>query len=1459
MSTNIDQRVVEMRFDNKQFESNVADTMSSLGKLKDSLNLTGATKGLEEVNSAAKKVDMSGLGSAVETVQAKFSALQIMGVTALANLTNSAVNAGKRIASALTIDPVKSGFNEYETKINAIQTIMSNTASKGTTMEDVTRVIGELNTYADKTIYNFAEMTRNIGTFTAAGVGLEESASAIQGIANLAAASGSSSQQASTAMYQLSQAMASGTVKLMDWNSVVNAGMGGQKFQDALKATAKEHGIAIDGIIKKNGSFRESLQEGWLSTDILNETLQKFTVEGAKEYAKSMVDSGKYTQEQADALIKEAQAMEDAATKVKTFTQLWDTLKESAQSGWSQTWEIIVGDFEEAKETLTKFSEVIGDIINASAEARNKLLQGWKDAGGRADLVDSLFNLFEGIRSVVVPIKDAFREIFPPVTVEQLVNLTNGLKEFTSKLKLSDTASENLKRTFKGLFAVLDIVKQFFVAAWDAISPLLGGIDNLGGGILGVTAKMGDWLVNLSNTIRESKIFSEVLGGLIGVIKSIAGGMKKFFGVMKEKIVSPSLKAFRTFLDKIAKGMSVAGDIATGMKDGVVGALDAIGEALGKCSLVEMLGVVWNVIKALGSGIMKVFGGLFGGIINMASKADFSGIIDFFTSLMTGGLILSVVKLFKSFSESLNGLKEAASESIGKFGGILDSLGGTLEGFQNKLKADALKGIATAILILAAALMILALIDSDKLTQSIVAMTALFTELLYALSVVSKMDKGVGLNKTAAAIGKLASSLLVMSIALSILSTMSGEELCRGLIAVAVGLGALVGAVNLLPDKKVKSAAKAIKTMSTALLILSVALKIMGTMSWGELAVGLTAMAGSLAVLVAALHLLPKDTGLKVAGMVGLATALVILAAALKIMGTMSWGELAVGLVALAGAMTILVVALNLMTAALPGAAAMLIVAPALVILAAALKILGTMGWEDIGQAMVALGGALGILAIGLTLMIAALPGAAALVVAAGALAILTPVLLLLGAMSWESIAKGLVSIAGAFTIIGVAGLVLGPIVPTILALAGAIALIGIGTLAAGVGLTAFGAGLSALAIGFSAVAASLPVIITGLIGLVSAFVTGVIKGIGDGIVAFCNVIRDSASSICDALSTVIVALCNAITNSTPAIAECVGTVLTALLNLLVEFIPKITDAGMKIIVGFLAGIAANIGDVISTAVDVILAFLAGIAAQIPKIINAGIKLMVDFINGMADGIRTNTPKILNAVNNLMSSVFEAIGMAIGNVPKLGSQIISGLIKGIKSSAGDLLNSLLGVVKDAWGAVLDFLGIKSPSRLAAEAGRYVDEGLAGGLKSYAKMVNKEALGVGKGAMNSLNDSIGGISDVVNSDIDMQPTIRPVLDLSDVRAGAGAISGMLGTGASVGVLANVGAISSSMSKHNQNGGTEEVVSAIDKLRKDLGKVGNTTYNIDGVTYDDGSNITDAVKTIIRAARVERRTN
>ncbi len=376
---------------------------------------------------------MSGLARGVEEVSMRFSALQVMAVTALANITNAAINTGTNMVKALTVDPIMEGFGEYETKMNSIQTIMSNTASKGTSMNEVTKVIDDLNVYADKTIYNFAEMTRNIGTFTAAGVALEPAAAAIKGIANLAAASGSNSMQASTAMYQLSQALATGTVKLMDWNSVVNAGMGGDLFQNALKETAKRHGVAVDEIIAKNGSFRDSLQEGWLSADILNETLNNFTVDGAKNYSRGMMEAGQWTQEQADAFVAQAVSMEDAATKVKTFTQLWDTLKEAAQSGWGKTWEIMIGDFDEAKDLFTNVSNVIGGMIGASADARNNLLQSWKDLGGRTQVIDTIQNAFNGIMQVVNALGSAFREIFPPITFRIYKWFENSFRKFQVK------------------------------------------------------------------------------------------------------------------------------------------------------------------------------------------------------------------------------------------------------------------------------------------------------------------------------------------------------------------------------------------------------------------------------------------------------------------------------------------------------------------------------------------------------------------------------------------------------------------------------------------------------------------------------------------------------------------------------------------------------------------------------------------------------------------------------------------------------------------------------------------------------------------------------------------------------------------------------------------------------------------------------------------------------------------
>lgn len=327
MGTSVDNRIVKMQFDNKQFESGCKTTLNTLDKLKQSLNFQGATDSLKSLASSINNFSFGAMQKGIDAMTNKFSVLGTMTDQFIRRLTDQLMSTGKMIATTFTIDPIKTGFEEYTTQIDAVQTILANTQSKGTTLDDVNNALDELNHYADKTIYNFTEMTRNIGTFTAAGVDLNTSVTAIQGIANLAAISGSTSQQASTAMYQLSQALASGTVKLQDWNSVVNAGMGGQVFQDALKETAREFGVDIDSMIADAGSFRETLQKGWLTSDILTTTLAKFT----------------------DETTELGRTATDAATKVKTFSQLWDTMKEAVQSGWTETWEMIVGDYEEAK------------------------------------------------------------------------------------------------------------------------------------------------------------------------------------------------------------------------------------------------------------------------------------------------------------------------------------------------------------------------------------------------------------------------------------------------------------------------------------------------------------------------------------------------------------------------------------------------------------------------------------------------------------------------------------------------------------------------------------------------------------------------------------------------------------------------------------------------------------------------------------------------------------------------------------------------------------------------------------------------------------------------------------------------------------------------------------------------------------------------------------------------------
>lgn len=1344
MSKTIDERVVEMRFDNKQFESNVQTSLSTIEKLKKSLDMDGATKGLESIDSTAKKVNMSGLGSAVETVKTRFSALEIMAVTALANITNSVVNTGKQMLRSLTIEPIADGFNEYELTLNAIQTTMAGT---GKTAKEVETQLKKLDEYADKTVYSSADMFNNLPKFTNAGVEIEQATTAMVGIANATALAGGDARQASIAFYNLGQAIGTGYLSRMDYNSINNAGIATMEWKNQMVEAALAAGTlteAGDGLYKAGNKtftlqqlFIDGLQEQWATTDVMMKVFQDYGDEtteiGAKAYS--------------------------AAQDLRTFSMMMDSLKATAGTGWKDTWQILFGDLDEAKELWTELGNVIGGFISAQADARNEMLQGWKDLGGRTKLIEALKNAFEGVQSVIKPIYEAFREIFPPTTAQQLYDITENLRKFTANLKLSDTASANLKSTFKGLFAILDIIKQAFSAMFTAIKPLFGGFGTLGDGILGFTGGIGDAIVAFDEFIKTSGAFQKVGEGIATVIQTIMTALSTLKNKIKEKFESANFELFHSLLERIHERMTQVGEAAGEMKSGVIVAFEVIGEALANCQFVQLLSAVWNAVKTIGSGIVKILGELGSSLAKNLGEANFSGIIDLLNGISFGAIAVGITKFVGTFRKAI--------EDIGSFKesfiGILDSVRGCFEAYQTQLQAGTLLKIASAIAILTASLIALSLVDSEKLNVALGAITVLFAELLASMAVFNKISgQATGVMKSVTAMLGIATAVLILASALKKIADLDAKQLTTGLIGVAgltammvaaakamssnskiiikgatqmvifaaaikilasvceqlakldwnqlakglVGVGVLLAEVSLFL-RTAKFSGKSITT-ATGIVILSAAIKVLasackdfGEMKWEDIGKGLASIAVLLAEITAFTKLTGNAQNVISTGvaLIAIAAAMKILASAVKDFSTMQWGEIARGLTAMAGALAAITVAVKFMPNNMAGiGAGLVIVSAALVVLSTALEKMGNLSWEQVAKGLITLGGAMTILAIGLNTMTGTLAGSAALLVAASALLVLTPVLAILGAMSWSSIVKGLVTLAGAFAVLGVAGAVLTPLVPSILALSGSLALIGVAVVGIGAGLALAGAGLSALAVGLTALAAagtagataivaSLTVIITG----VAALIPAIVAKIGEAIVEFCKVIADSAGAIGEAVKAVVLMLVDVLVECVPAIADGALKLIAGVLEALVEYTPSIVDSIFQFLIAVLEGVAKNLPGLIQAAVDVLMAFFSGIVDALKGIdtetllqgivgigllaaIMAALSAVAALVPGAMLGVLG-----MGAVIAELALVLAAVG-ALAQIPGLNWLINEGgnLLQGIGTAIGKFVGGIVG-------------------------------------------------------------------------------------------------------------------------------------------------------------------------------------
>ena len=1313
MSKTIDQRVVEMRFDNANFEKNVSTSMSTLDKLKKSLKFEDSAKGFENISKAAGRVDMGGLSNGVESVRLKFSALEVMAVTALQNITNSAVNAGKKLVSDLALDPIISGFKEYETQINATQTILANTQKEGANIDDVNRALDELNKYADLTIYNFTEMTRNIGTFTAAGVDLNTSVNAIKGIANLAAISGSTSQQASTAMYQLSQALASGTVKLMDWNSVVNAGMGGQVFQDALKMTARIHGIAIDEMIADEGSFRETLAKGWLTSDILTETLQHFT-EFTDTYNEESLKRQGYNEKEIAEIKQMGITATDAATKVKTLSQLYDVMKETAQSGWAATWKILLGDFEEAKESLTKFSNMLNEPLAAAADARNKILSegfssGWKQflnegiedtegfkeavlsigkeavpgledliekaggfeeslkkgwitsdmlaeavgnltaktaglsdeelrnlgytrdqvtaledlnkriqdgsvnlddytkkigrVSGRENIILALTAAFEKLQTILGTIKDAFNEVFEPLTGEELYNFTVQIKDFVSGLTMSEETLNNFKMTFKGAFAFVDIIGQGLKAFGQILGHVLEKLLPLGDGFLGVTGGIGEWIVSIDEAIKSGDGLTKFVELVNGAIDKLAAGFKaakdyvfdfigswtgidftKFeslrdlFALIGEKLSEFGEKIRTTFpwINSLEVTITAAFQKIRGSADEDLGAAN---------TALESLKTAGSKVKEVFSNIAEKIGAFFAPIVKKI-KSIFSGVT--ITDLIGTGLLAGIFKSIKKFTDAIYDLLEnfkGIGESASR---VLDAARDALVLWQKDIKANILLKIAGAVGILAAALWVISNVDVTKVKGSMAAITILLAEVSSIMAGIMKwgtnanalegLSESAQLGRIATAMMVIAGAVLILAAALKKCENLNWKNTLPAMTALFVLLGEMTAAMygfmsiakkNPLSKETgtLQSFAVGMIGMSIAIAILANALARLGELDRDQVIQGgltVVALMVALGGVTAALKAIKSDNMSGVAGsMIAMALALAMLYVPIRLFAKLDTDTLKHGGIAVSVALLAMTSAMTVMKSAkgdLKGiAGSVLAMATALTLLIIPIKVLGSM---DLGLLATGLMGILVPLAA-MGAVLSGLSGGAYsgigtnMIAMAVAMTLLVVPLKVLGSMDLGSLAKGIVAFGIALGLLAGAAYLLAPLATSLNVLSKAMIAFGAACLGIGVLVGAIAFAFVTLA---SVGAAGVAAILAAIAGLIQGF-------------------RVMMPLIGEAMKAQILMFCDVFKDTAPALVETVLYLIDELLRQIEDYVPSIVAHLAKIIQKIGQAIRDNFGE----------------------------------------------------------------------------------------------------------------------------------------------------------------------------------------------------------------------------------------------------------------------------------------
>lgn len=676
---NVDERIVEMQFDNQQFEKNANTTIGTLDKLKKSLNLEGAAKGFEEIDSASKGLDFSALQNSVTAIGDKFSMMGILGITAMQRISNAAIDMGLNLARTLTgLDGISEGFSRYAEKSNHVKTIMTAT---GASIEQVSDVLDDLNWFTDETSYRFTDMVNTMGKFTAAGVDLNTSKEAVEGIALWAAESGQNAQTASRAMFQLAQAYGRGAIQLQDWMSVEQANMSTQKIQNELIA---EGGKAAEKAIAKYGGFRDSLRSGWLTTEIFNKVMQKYS-EGVTE---ANYENGKFTGGVTD-MSKAAFA---AAQEARTYKDAIDSVKEAVSTGWSQSFELVFGNAEEAAVVWTDLANTLIAVSDKFTSFRNDILQVWNDIGGRDKVVQGAYSMLTGVGRIGNYIGKSFgsaigfgksldklkeSEWATSYEARQLFEELDGLYEQMDRMKTNGDSVERLEEWQQKIDDVMLSLNNIDRA--HALDNLSQKFENFGNKLKDVI----HWREKLDETRKR-------IDELKTVMKDLGDGIENSArrAAIQETIDNLSASAieltkfgdtadrFKLIWEGVLSVIAVGKEIFTGLKEGVTPILEVFSKLVGP--IIRLAGSFGKLVKSVNDALIR------SGLIKETFKSAGETLANFFAPIVDF-IARKLDKLTGYITKAANDIEDGVSPLSGWFDKAKESVTKFFESFNIKL------------------------------------------------------------------------------------------------------------------------------------------------------------------------------------------------------------------------------------------------------------------------------------------------------------------------------------------------------------------------------------------------------------------------------------------------------------------------------------------------------------------------------------------------------------------------------------------------------------------------------------------------------------------------------------------------------------------------------------------------------------------------------------------------------